>query len=40
MKSAIIFEQTVTKLDLSSNEIGDLGAEYLASALLKNTVNT
>lgn len=33
-----IYIQTLTKLDLQDNRIGDEGAKYLAQALEKNTV--
>ncbi len=32
------FMQTLTTLDLQGNEIGDAGAEYLATALQMNKV--
>ena len=33
-----LYSQTLTRLDLSSNQIGDAGAQYLADALRDNKV--
>ena len=35
----ILLTQTLVVLDMSSNEIGDIGAQYLANALKHNTVS-
>ncbi|CAF4126513.1 unnamed protein product, partial [Rotaria magnacalcarata] len=35
-----ILKQSITTLDLASNEIGDTGATYLARALKNNTVRS